>query len=166
MFVVVAGVIGGLLGAAAMFAVRTPAMRAEPPDPALLLARVSGGDASDYPSLGALLQLGYGALAGAAFAHVTARVPGWSVSVSDWTSAVPDWTLRVPAWDERLWVAGLVYGLLLAIAGLSFWAPLIGLQDRLDLLDPAERSRRTLLLVGAHVVYGVTLGAVAQALIA
>jgi len=163
---VVAGLVGGLIGAAAMFAVRTRGMRAEPPDPSLLLARISGGDARDYPALGALLQLGYGMLLGAAFALVTARVPGWSVSVSDWTTALPEWTLRVPGWDERLWVAGLIYGLVLAIVGLAFWAPTIGLQERLDALDPREHARRTAALVGAHVVYGVILGAVVQALVA
>ena len=166
MIEVIAGLIGGLAGAAAMFWVRTPRMRAEPPDPSLLLARISGGDARDYPALGGLLQLGYGALLGAVFAYVTARVPGWSVSVSDWTTALPDWTLRVPSWDERLWVAGLIYGLVLAIVGLAFWAPAIGLQERLDALDPGEQARRTAMLVGAHAVYGVILGAVVQVLVA
>ena len=166
MIEVIAGLIGGLAGAAAMFWVRTPRMRTEPPDPSLLLARISGGDARDYPALGGLLQLGYGALLGAVFAYVTARVPGWSVSVSDWTTALPEWTLRVPSWDERLWVAGLIYGLVLAIVGLAFWAPAIGLQERLDALDPGEQARRTAMLVGAHAVYGVILGAVVQVLVA
>ena len=157
-----AGILGGLIGAAAMFAVRTPALRAEPPDPALLLARISGGDAHDYPSLGTVLQLAYGMLAGAAFAVVTTRAPGLSVSVSDWTTSIPDRTLSVPAWDEQLWIAGLVYGLALAIVGLLFWAPLIGLQERMEALDPGERTRRTAMLVGAHVVYGAILGAVMQ----
>ena len=159
---VVVGLIGGLAGAAAMFAARTPAMRAEPPDTSLLLARISGGDARDYPTLGGLVQLGYGAILGGVFAYVTARVPGWSVSVSEWTTALPDWTLSVPAWDERLWVAGLLYGLLLAVVGLGFWAPVIGLQERLDAMEPGDRSRRTAMLVGAHVLYGVILGAVLQ----
>ena len=166
MIEVIAGLIGGCVGAAVMFAVRTPEMRAEPPDPSLLLARISGGDARDYAALGGLLQLGYGALVGGAFAYVTARVPGWSVSVSDWTTAVPDWTLRVPAWDERLWVAGLVYGLVLAVVALAFWVPAIGLQERLDALGPGDRARRMAMLVGAHVVYGVILGAAMQVLTA
>ena len=88
------------------------------------------------------------------------------MSVSDWTTAVPDWTLSVPAWDERLWVAGLVYGLVLAVVGLAFWVPMIGLQERLDALEPGDRARRTAMLVGAHVVYGVILGAAMQVLTA
>lgn len=160
------GLIAGCIGAAAMFAARTPEMRAEPHDTSLLLARISGGDAHSYPTLGALLQVGYGAVLGGAFAYVTARVPEWSVSISDWTTAVPDWTLSIPAWDERLWVAGLLYGIILAIVGLGFWAPLIGLQERLDALDPPDRARRTWMLVAAHVLYGVIVGGLLQALTA
>ncbi|MXZ47294.1 MAG: hypothetical protein F4Z08_10000 [Chloroflexi bacterium] len=166
MFEVVVGLIAGSIGATAMFAARTPEMRSEPHDTSLLLARISGGDPHSYPTLGALLQVGYGAALGGAFAFVTARVPGWSVSTSEWTTAVPDWTLSVPAWDERLWLVGLLYGILLAIVGLGFWAPLIGLQERLDALDPHDRGRRTAMLVGAHVMYGVILGALLQVLTA
>lgn len=166
MIAVIAGLLGGLIGAAAMLGVRTADARGEPPGPALLLARISGGDARDYPTLGMLLQLGYGALLGVAFVHVTARVPGWSVSVADWTTALPDHSLSFPAWDERLWVAGLLYGIVLGIVGLAFWAPVIGLRERLDALDAGPRARRTALLIGAHVVYGLILGAVVQALLA
>jgi hypothetical protein len=145
MFEVVAGLIGGVLGAGAMRALIAPSVRGEPSEPALLLARISGGDASAYPALGTVAHVLYGALAGALFAVVTAGVLGW---------------------DGGLWVAGLFFGMVLAAVAMLGWSPRTGMQERLAALEPGERARRFALFLGGHALYGVVLGAVVQLLTA
>ena len=104
MIELIAGLLGGVLGAAAMRALTRRAARGEPAEVALLLARVSDGDAQAYAALGTAGHLLYGAAAGALFAVVAVSFLGWG---------------------SALWVAGLFYGMVLAAIAMLGWDRLL-----------------------------------------
>ena len=143
MLELLAGVLGGLLGAASMRALTARALRGEPSEVALLLARVSDGDARSYGALGTAGHLLYGAAAGALFAVVAVSFLGWG---------------------GALWAAGIFYGMVLAAVAMLGWGPLIGMQERMAALEPGERTSRFALFLAGHGLYGLVAGTAIQAL--
>lgn len=71
----VQGTVGGLLATVVMTAYRLPIARSLPPTAAFWSRYVGSREADDYPGIGLLLHLGYGAAAGAVFG-VLFRVVG------------------------------------------------------------------------------------------
>ena len=69
------GTVGGLLATVVMTTYRLPIARSLPPTAAFWARYVRAGDAADYPGIGLLLHLGYGAGAGAVFG-VLFRIAG------------------------------------------------------------------------------------------
>ena len=143
MLELIAGLLGGVLGAASMRALTAPAMRGEPSEVALLLARVSDGDARAYGALGTAGHLLYGAAAGALFAVVAVSLLGWG---------------------SALWVAGLFYGMVLAAVAMLGWDRLIGMPQRAAALEPGERASHFALFLAGHALFGLVAGAVIQLL--
>jgi hypothetical protein len=145
MITLIAGLLGGVLGAASMRALSARSTADEPSEVALLLARVSEGDARSYGALGTAGHLLYGAAAGALFALVAVSFLGWG---------------------SALWVAGLFYGMVLAAVAMLGWGPLIGMQERMASLGPGQRTSRFALFLAGHGLYGLVAGAVIQTLAA
>lgn len=127
------GLVGGLVATLVMTAFRLPISRSLPPTANFWATYVGGGDPEDYPLVGLVLHLAYGAGGGAVFA---ALAPGWGRP-----EAVA---------ESRDAVLGTVYGILLSAFGSRVvLGKLLGMD-----LEPDER----LVFHVGHVVYGLTLG--------
>lgn len=128
------GAVGGLIATVLMTLYRTPVFRALPPTAEFWAQYVAGGDPDDHRTVGLLLHLLYGTVAGALFGPVFRAADGRT---------------RLPR-DQLGVVAGLGYGLLLSAFGERvLLRRLIGTD-----LDAGERA---VFHVG-HVIYGLTLG--------
>ena len=130
------GTVGGLLATVVMTAYRLPIARSLPPTAAFWARYVGSGKAKDYPGIGLLLHLGYGAGAGAVFGYL------FGVAGLD---ARPEHVREAAG-------VGLatVYGIALSIFGSRV---VLG-----RLLDMNLDADEALVFHVSHVIYALTLG--------
>lgn len=128
------GCVGGLIATVVMTLYRMPIFRALPPTAEFWAQYVGGGEAEEYPLVGFVLHLLYGAAAGAAFGPAFAALDS-----------------RTSVGRDELGVgAGLTYGLVLSAFGSRvLLRRLLGRE-----LEPEH----ALVFHVGHAIYGLTLG--------
>ena len=134
--VLLQGTVGGLLATVVMTAYRLPIARSLPPTAAFWARYVGSGDAEDYPGIGLLLHLGYGAGAGAVFGALF-RIAGLDAH---------------PVYVREAGGVGLatLYGVALSVFGSRV---VLG-----RLLDMDLDADEALVFHVSHVIYALTLG--------
>jgi hypothetical protein len=140
-----AGLIAGLIASMAMMPLMMPASPG-PPGPSRLLAKTAGGDASSMPMMmgGMMGHFVYGGFWGLVFAVLF---------------------VDVFATTTALWAWGILLGVFLMMVMMVVWAPATGMRQDMQQMAGPDRMRSMALAVGAHVVYGVVVGAIVQWLI-
>jgi hypothetical protein len=136
-----AGLVGGLIATVAMTAVMMPFMRGVPPGPSFLFARVTGRAPESLMMPGVGGHLAYGAVAGLVFGSITVRAFGWTLN---------------------LWGWGLLFGLILMAIAVMFLGPVSGMTKAME-QKMGGMMKVAPVMMGAHLVYGVVLGALVGA---
>lgn len=140
---IIAGLVGGFAGTAAMSALMMPLMGDNPSLTQLMVSKMNKKPPEENQMVGMLLHFLYGTVMGLLFVVLFMDLmdqPLWELS------------------DGVLW--GLAWGLILWV-GSFFWMAVLGMMKRMEDAPKQEKMKMMGGMLVAHALYGAVLGAIA-----